>query len=224
VLALAGDLGADDLVERAVQGALARLGAGEAAASPPALVVAPGEARLSLPRLEAARLLMAWWLPPAADLDGVMGADLATTVLAEGRRSRLLERLREQLRIVESIDLDLHAMESGSLGLLEAVCDGEDLPAVRQAIGQVWNDVMEQPIGDAEWQRAQRLVSNSYRFGLEAAAGVAGLIGSNQLWGRRGSLARPLELLQGWTPARLQQEALSLLAPERACVLEAVPA
>jgi zinc protease len=66
-------------------------------------------------------------------------------------------------------------------------------------------------------------VSNSYRFGLESASGVAGLIGSSRLWGRPPALAAPLELLQRWTPARLRDGALLSLNPLRACVLEAVP-
>jgi predicted Zn-dependent peptidase len=167
---------------------------------------------------------MAWWQPAAFHLENVIGADLATTVLAEGRRSRLVERLREQLRVVESIDLDLHTMECGSLALLEAVCGPEDLAEVREAITTVWREVMEQPIGEEEWARARRLVSNSYRFGLEAPSGVAGLIGNARLWGRDPLLAAPLEMLQRWTPSRLREEALASLDPERACVLEAVPA
>jgi predicted Zn-dependent peptidase len=63
-----------------------------------------------LPRLEAARLLMAWQVPAAGDLEAVIGCDLLTTLLAEGRRSRLVDRLREQLRLVESIDLDLNGL------------------------------------------------------------------------------------------------------------------
>ncbi len=169
-------------------------------------------------------MLMAWWQPAADDLEGVMGADLATTVLAEGRRSRLVERLREQLRIVESIDLDLHAMECGSLALLEAVCEPEELPEVRQAISQVWTELMAEEIGEAEWQRAQRLVANAYRFGLESAGSVAGLIGNSSLWGRRQSLQQPLELLQRWSPKRLREQALMRLDPDQAYILEAVPA
>jgi predicted Zn-dependent peptidase len=190
----------------------------------PALRLQPGEHRIRLPRLEAARLLMAWQMPAASDQEGVMGADLLTTVLAEGRRSRLVERLREQLRIVESIDLDLHVMECASLALLEVVCDAAELPEVRQAIHAVWQEAMAAPIGAAEWQRGQRLVTNGYRFGLEAPGGVAGLIGNNHLWGRDHDLARPLELLAAWSPERLQLQALPLLDPRRACILEAMPA
>ncbi|MFM8525878.1 MAG: M16 family metallopeptidase [Cyanobacteriota bacterium] len=190
----------------------------------PALNLSTGEERLRLPRLESARLLMAWQLPPAADLEAVAGADLLTTLLAEGRRSRLVARLREELRLVESIDLDLHVLEGGSLALLEAVCEEEQLPACRQAIDRVWQELMETPPSEVEWGRAQRLVGNGHRFSLEAAGSVAGLVGSQALWERPLDLQAPLKLLERWTPARLQRELLPLLAPSRSFCLEAVPA
>jgi len=212
------------LLEHVARGTLATLAAVADPPPPPPLHLQPGEHRLTLPRLEAARLLMAWWQPAASDLSGLMGADLATTVLAEGRRSRLVERLREQLRIVESIDLDLHPMECGSLAILEAVCGEDDLQEVRQAIEQVWAEVMDETLGDMEWARARRLVANSYRFGLESPGAVAGVIGNSHLWGRRTPLSAPLRELECWTPERLRQEALRRLEPSLATVLEVVPA
>ncbi len=186
--------------------------------------VAPGQHRLALPRLEAARLLMLWALPPAGDLAAVMGADLLTTLLAEGRRSRLVALLREELQLVESIDLDLHVMECGSFALLEAICEPEDLGAVRQAIDGAWLQLQQEAIGEPEWQRALHLVANGYRFSLESPAGVAGTIGNNLLWGRPQALGRPLEHLHRWTPDALQRQLVPLLDPSLACVLEAVPA
>jgi predicted Zn-dependent peptidase len=224
VLAITGAMAAAGLDKAINASALASLEPAVADEQLPSLRLRPGEYRIGLPRLESARLLMAWQLPAASDQEGVMGADLLTTVLAEGRRSRLVERLREQLRIVESIDLDLHVMECASLALLEVVCEADELPAVREAIQTVWQEAMEAPIGAAEWQRAQRLVTNGYRFGLEAPGGVAGLIGNNHLWGRDQDLARPLELLAAWSPERLRLQALPLLDPRRACLLEALPA
>jgi len=226
VLSLAGAIADGQLATRAALGPLGSLTNGDPTETtqPPALQVVPGEQRLALPRLEAARLLMAWAQPPAGNLEALIGSDLATTVLSEGRRSRLVDRLREDLRLVESIDLDLHAMQGGSLALLEAVCEPDDLEAVRQAITEVWQEVMAAPIGKEEWERAQRLVANSYRFSLESSAGVAGLIGSNQLWQRENRLASPLEMLQRWTPETLQQQVLIGFDPALATVLEAVPA
>ncbi len=224
VLALSGALGEAGLDSVVTSSALARLQPVAEPASSAPLTLQAGEERLVLPRLESARLLMAWALPPASDLDGVMGADLITSLLAEGRRSRLVERLREDLRIVESVDLDLHVMESGSLALLEAICEPDDLPQVRQAIQQVWRELAAEAITDTEWQRCRHLVSNSYRFGLEAPAGIAGLIGNNRLWQRSLNLEAPMAALGQWSAARLQSQALSWLDPNQACVLESLPA
>ncbi|MEX0587855.1 MAG: pitrilysin family protein [Cyanobium sp.] len=228
VLALSGALDnatePSALIDHIQLSALAALPAVAEPPPRPHLSVCAGEHRVAVPRLESARLLMLWGLPPASDLHGVMGADLLTTVLAEGRRSRLVERLREQLRIVESVDLDLHVMESGSFALLEAICEPEDLQPVRQAIGEVWHELQDGGLTEAEWLRAQRLVANGYRFGLEAAGGVAGLIGNNRLWGRRHGLTLPLEEIELWRAADLLQISLPLLDPSQACVLEAVPA
>ena len=224
LLAITGAIADGDLREQAGQGALAQLSSATEPAPRAPLVVVAGEDRMALPRLEAARLLMAWGQPPARDLHGVMGGDLATSLLAEGRRSRLVHRLREQLRLVESIDLDLHPMECGSLALLEAVCEPDDLPAVRTAIGAVWREVMDEPVAEAEWARVRRLVSNSYRFGMEAAGSVAGLLGTGHLWGRHGSLEEPLEAIASWNPEDLRSMVLASLDPANAFVLEAVPA
>lgn len=224
VLSVSGALDAAALDAVLERSALASLPSGGDDPPMPPIQLNSGVHRLELPRLESARLLMAWQLPAGQDQRAVMGADLLTTLLAEGRRSRLVERLREQLRIVESIDLDLHVLECGSLALLEAVCEPDELEPVEEAIAAVWKDCLAEPISEAEWQRCQRLVANGYRFGLESPGGVAGLIGSNALWDRDQPLQHPLELLNSWTSQELQQSALPLLDPSRACVVQAVPA
>ncbi len=229
VLSLCGPLREEQPHTQAIQAAiaaspLARLPRSGAADPIPPLQVRPGSNRIALPRLESARLLMAWSLPAAGDLNAVMGADLLTSLLAEGRRSRLVSRLREDLRLVESIDLDLHVMECGSLALLEAICSPEDLPAVRQATEAVLRELASGHITAAEWQRTRRLVANGYRFSLESAGGVAGALASNHLWRHHRDLEAPLQALEAWDPERLQRQCLPLLSAERACVLEVVPA
>jgi predicted Zn-dependent peptidase len=226
VLALSGPLAQADLerlVKRLSRSPLGSLPATAAPKGAPALTLIAGEHRRSFARLEAARLLMAWSLPGAADRTAIAGMDLATSLLAEGRRSRLVERLREQLRLVESIDLDLQVLEFGSLALLEAVCDPEDLPQVRQEIMTILEQVQQQLPPAAEQQRGHRLVANGYRFGLEAAGGLAAVIGNGALWQRSSDLSEPLQVLEQLRPEDLQRS-FALLDPARACVLEAVPA
>jgi zinc protease len=224
VLAMSGALELSELDAVLQRSPLAQLPEGVEDGPPPPLTVLGGSHRIELPRLESARLLMLWALPPARQQDAVMGADLLTSLLAEGRRSRLVERLREQLRIVESIDLDLHVMECGSLALLEAVCETEDLEAVRESIETEWRRLLAEPLPEPEWQRCRKLVSNGYSFGLESPGAVAALIGSNALWNRDQSLDHPLKLLERWSPSNLQQQAAPWLDPHRACLVMAVPA
>jgi predicted Zn-dependent peptidase len=154
----------------------------------------------------------------------VVGGDLLTTLLAEGRRSRLVERLREQLRLVESIDLDLNVLEAGCLVLLEAVCEPDQLEAVEQEVRQLLATLLDTRPQEAEMERARRLVGNGYRFSLEAPGSVAAMVGNSALWGREHSLDAPLQWLQHWDGERLSQELIPLLAPERAFTLRAVPA
>ena len=226
VLAVCGPLDEADwqaLLAQLAHSPLGRLPRQSTASEPPLLQIQPGLHRQGFAQLESARLLMAWSLPGAAQRDVLAAMDLATSLLAEGRRSRLVARLREQLQLVESIDLDLQVLEFGSLALLEAVCDPEDLPAVRQEITTVLQEGPQHPPEGAELARGLALVRNGYRFSLEAAPGIAAVIGNNGLWNRPLDLAEPLNSIN-----RIDQRALHssllLLQPGRACVLEAVPA
>ena len=223
-LSVAGPLAGLDLERHLRESPLAALAPSDHNSAVPVLQLQPGKQRIELARLEAARLLMAWQLPGAADQDSVMGGDLITTLLAEGRRSRLVEQLRERLRLVESIDLDLNVLESGCLVLLEAVCEPEQLDAVEQQVRQVLLELIDTSPSEAELDRAKRLVGNGYRFSLEVAGSVAAMVGNSQLWGRRHNLQRPLEWLEGWSTERLSQEVIPLLHPDRAFCLQAVPA
>ena len=223
-LSMAGPLQGLGLPQRLRDSVLAQLcPAGDPTAVQP-LQLHSGEATLELPRLEAARLLMAWRLPGAADQDAVVGGDLLTTLLAEGRRSRLVERLREQLRLVESIDLDLNVLESGCLVLLEAVCEPEQLPAVEQEVRHLLTALLEQSPAEAELERARRLVGNGYRFSLESPGSVAAMVGNSALWGREHNLEAPLTWLERWDGERLSRELIPQLAPDRAFTLRALPA
>ena len=176
-----------------------------------------------VPRLESARLIMAWPVAPAGEQIAVMGADIATSILAEGRRSRLVQRLREDLQKVESIDMDVSALEKGGLILLEACCKEEDLEIVESEVHQVLKDTVITSLGEQELDRACRLVRNGFFFNLEATSQVAGLAGSQSLWHRPQPLLTPLQHLSYWSESRLKDETFMQLQPENSCTLIAKP-
>jgi predicted Zn-dependent peptidase len=142
-------------------------------------------------RLESARLLMLWEAPRAQDQTGVMAADLATTLLGEGRRSRLVNRLREELQIVESVSMDLSVLEQGSLITLEVICPDEHLEAVEDEVNRQLRAMAEELVSDQELKRGQQLVSNGLRYALESTGQVSGLSASQTLWDRQQDLLHP---------------------------------
>jgi len=176
---------------------------------------------VAVDRLESARLLMLWEAPQARDQGGVMAADLATTLLGEGRRSRLVNRLREELQIVESVSMDLSVLEQGSLVTLEVICPAEHLEAVEEEVYRQLRTMTQEPVTDQELQRGQQLVSNGLRYALEATGQVSGLCASQTLWDRPQDLLQPLDFLPAWTAERLRTDLFPRLQPEQACVLTA---
>ena len=188
-----------------------------------AVAVRSGRHAIRVDRLESARLLMLWSTAGAADQEAVIGADLATTLLAEGRRSRLVGRLRETLRIAETVDMDLTVLEQGSLITLEICCREEDLASVEQELERELTRSIQEPPAKWELDRARQLVGNGLRFSLESTAQVAGTAGNQQLWERQQDLLQPLQVLNSWNADRLLQELMPTLSSEKACTLIATP-
>ena len=188
-----------------------------------AVAVRSGRHAIRVDRLESARLLMLWSTAGAADQEAVIGADLATTLLAEGRRSRLVGRLRETLRIAETVDMDLTVLEQGSLITLEVCCREEDLASVEQELERELTRCIHEPPAEWELDRARQLVGNGLRFSLESTAQVAGTAGNQQLWERQQDLLQPLQVLNSWNADRLLQELMPTLSSEKACTLIATP-
>jgi predicted Zn-dependent peptidase len=150
-----------------------------------------------------------------------MAADLATTLLGEGRRSRLVNRLREELQIVESVSMDLSVLEQGSLITLEVICPDEHLDAVEEEVNRELRTMARELVTDQELKRGQQLVSNGLRYALESTGQVSGLCASQTLWDRQQDLLHPLAFLPTWTAGRLRSELFPRLQPEQAFVLTA---
>ena len=193
-----------------------------AAPDRPALQVRPGLHSLELPRLESARLLMLWAAPPAAEMTALSSTDLLTTVLAEGRSSRLVRCLREEKQWVESIDVDVHALEQGSLVILEAICPSERLGEVHQEVSTILRQLQHHAPTVTELKRAQRLLDHGHRFAMEGVGSLAQHLGQATLMNRLEPLEEPLLRWHQCQQETLQQVALAL-DPEQACTLLVTP-
>ena len=193
-------------------------------AAEPRLRVRPGHGHLELNRLESARLMACWAMPPAAEHTMVAGLDLAVCLLAEGRCSWLVSRLRETLHLVDELDLDVVPLEAGSLAVLEASCAPARLPRLERLLPRCLTDWLDQPPRPQDLQRAERQMVTRMCFGMESAGSVAAQVGPSLLGGRVTPPEQPLADLQAWTATSLHERVMPLFAPGKARWLSVTPA
>ena len=100
-----------------------------------------GYKKETIPRLEGGRILKAWKLPPAKEQILILGAEIAATMLCEGKSSLIVKELREEKRIIESIDIDLQILEEGGLILLDVSCPEENLKIVESDLNNILKEL-----------------------------------------------------------------------------------
>lgn len=144
-------------------------------ALPPMIEVRRRE--LCLPRLELARLMMAWVGPGVEQLSDAYGLDLLSVLLAEGRSSRLVRELREERKWVQNISCNFSLQQESSLFTISAWLEPQYLKAVEELICDHLLALQVTPVSEAEISRCQRLLCNDYAFSTETPSQLAGLYG-----------------------------------------------
>lgn len=133
--------------------------------------------RLQLPRIEQARLMMAWVGPGVDQLPSAYGLDLLSVLLAEGRSSRLVRQLREERGLVEAVSSSFSLQQESSLFTITTWLEPQYLDRVEALIGDCLSELQTVPVCEAELSRCQRLLCNDYAFSTETPAQLAGLYG-----------------------------------------------
>ena len=190
----------------------------------PLSTVAAGRTTLRLKRLGCARLMACWVMPPAASQLCISGLELAAALLSEGRRSWLVARLREELGVVDDVDVDVIPLEEGSLVLLQASCEPSQFERVEGLLRQALVDWLQQPPREDDMQRACRLIVNGLCFGLETAASMAMHLGPALLRRRLEPLEKEFDRLCRWDGSDFHAQVMPLFALDQAHWLSVLPA
>jgi predicted Zn-dependent peptidase len=132
------------------------------------------------PRLEQARLMMGWSGPGIDNLDDAYGLDLLSVLLADGRSSRLVRLLREELQWVHGISSSFSLQKDSSLFTISAVLEPQFVQDVEQVIADRLWQLQQELVSEAELIRAKRILSNDYAFSTEVPGQLAGLYGYYQ--------------------------------------------
>ncbi len=132
---------------------------------------------LCLPRLEQARLLMAWTGPGVDQLNSAYGLDLLCVLLAEGRSSRLVRELREEQQLVQGISSSFSLQRESSLFTISAWLELQNLERVESLICAHLDQLQTTLVSQEELTRCKRLLCNEYAFSTETPNQLAGLYG-----------------------------------------------
>tara|TARA_B100000700_G_scaffold235851_1_gene261631 strand:- start:224 stop:1456 length:1233 start_codon:yes stop_codon:yes gene_type:complete len=176
-----------------------------------------------IPRLEGGRILKAWKLPPAKETLLILGAEIAATILCEGRNSLIVKKLREEKRIIESIEIDLQILEEGGLIILDVCCPLENLKVAEIEINNILNESIKNLFDKKELERAKKLVLNNIYFGIELSNQIASTLGNQALWRRHESILKSIKEISYWTSKRLNKLVFPLFNPEDSYTLIAEP-
>jgi zinc protease len=132
---------------------------------------------LNIPRIEQARLLIAWVVPGVEQLRTAYGLDLLSVLLAEGRTSRLVRDLREELQLVQGICSNFSLQCASSLFTITAWLEPEHLEVVEDSILSHLYDIQTTGMSEQELARTRRLLCNEYAFSTETPNQLTGLYG-----------------------------------------------
>jgi zinc protease len=135
------------------------------------------------PRLKHSRLTMAWLGAGAESLEDALVLELISVILAEGRSSRLVRELREELGWVQDIGSGFTMQKEPALFTISAYLNQNYLEPVEHKIQCQIAQLSEAFVTDAELNRAKRSLCNGFAFSLESPNQLANFLGYHGLLG-----------------------------------------
>jgi zinc protease len=125
---------------------------------------------------------LAWTgaIPPDPD---VYALDLLTTVLGQGRASRLVQSVRERLGLVSGIGSSFYLQHDAGLVSVTARTSTTPYPEIEAAVLAEVARLHEELVSEEEFARALTAVEAEHAFSRETAEGVAyGLGTADTVW------------------------------------------
>ncbi len=178
---------------------------------------------LRLPRLEQPRLMMAWLGPGVDNLADACAMDLLSSLLAEGRTSRLVRELREERQWVRDIYSSFSLQREASLFTFQVWLEADRLEAVEGLICDRLAQMGRSPIPPAELARAKRLLCNDFAFSTETPGQLSGLYGYYQTIATTADSYRYVSRVEAHTSESVAAAARRWLSPENYAVTLLLP-
>ena len=200
-------------------------------AVPPVNVPVPvitSERRLTVEdRVELPRIYMAW-ITPAFFKEGDADADIAGSLLGQGRVSRLYKKLVYEKQIAQNVTSYQYSTMLGSVFGIEATArPGHTLQEVEAVIDEEVEALRTTGPTAAEVDRARNVLETQILSGLQLVGGFGGVADQLNLYnhylGTPDYLKEDIERHRRVTPESVRQFAQRYLAPNARVVVHGVP-
>ena len=173
---------------------------------------------LHLPRIEQARLLMAWICPGSECLTEAIALDLISLILTGGRSSGLVRELREERQLVADIDCSLSLQRDSSMFSIGALLKVEHISMVENMICDRLSQLQQNLIPAAEIASAKRQLINDYIFSTETPSQLASVYGFYNIVATAEHSALYPQIVSQLQPEELMAIAHKYLSPEHYAV------
>jgi predicted Zn-dependent peptidase len=165
------------------------------------------------------------WHSPALFQKGDADADVLSSILSQGKASRLHRRLVREKQIAQSVSAAQQSLGSQSVFLIEAVAaPGHTTDELLKEIDAVLAEVREKGVTQEEVTRARNRIETGFVTALESVSGKADRLQAyNHYLGKPDSFAADLARYEAVTPEKVQAFAKDCLTPDERVVVHAVP-
>ena len=172
---------------------------------------------------ELTRLSLAWHIPALTHPD-VPALDLLSTILGDGRSSRLYRRVREEAGLVYGISA--YSYTPGDPGLLgvEATTEPDKRDATQQLILEIVGEIAQAGVTAEELAKAKKISLSHHLAALTTMRGQASDLGSNWFLARNLNFTRDyLEAVQQATGDDLRRVAAQYLTADNLTITSLNP-
>ena len=172
---------------------------------------------------ELTHLSMAWHIPEVTSPD-VPALDLLSTILGDGRSSRLYRRVREEAGLAFGISAFSYTPGDPGLFGIDATLDPKKREAAEHLALQIVDEVKQTGVTAEELEKARKITLNQHLGALTTMRGQASDIGSNWLLTRDLNFSREyLDAIQKMTLDDVKRVAKTYLTDNNLTVVSLNP-
>ena len=178
-------------------------------------------------RVELPRIYMAWITPPFFK-EGDADADIASSILGQGRVSRLYKKLEYEKQIAQNVTAYQYSTMLGSIFGIEATArPGRTVKELEDVINEEIELLRTKGPTVAEVERARNVLETQIFNGLQLVGGFGGVADQLNLYnhyvGKPDYLTEDIMRRRRVTPESVRQFAQRYLAPNARVVVHGIP-